>query len=883
MESKSDNVKSSKLSRRHRRGFGTTKPCAIAVAAVVASLLAASRAHADTTVTWTGSISTDPTFANFAPGVGNYDDPTQWSTGYVPNSYENPTPGSYDVFINNGTPVLAGYNTGSYEVANLTVAQGSQFILASNQSAAYFFVDNTLTDNGNVSLMHGAGGGSTLFLGSGPNSVATITGSGTLYSDGQSIVANGSPGTIINDTQHTIAGNGVIVSTTEFDNKGTVNGYDTGSNVNGNYGAPSATALSIVNENTLASSVVNTGTLESSDPFNFGAGTVGLYILTSNVSGNGTIQALNGSVVQLENSNVTGNTFKDDGQGGMIQIMPSPATPFTTGAVFLSGVTNNTTVQVNDGATLNLEDTITNNGTITTASSLSGTTSILIGSGAGGDTVTLTGTGSLVLTDQTNARLAGASGNATERLINDVNHTITGAGTIANLDITNNGTISASVAGQNLLLNNTVIIATGTTNGSIQALNGGIVQIQNSFINDNTFSDDGLGGMVQILPAANNSTLQEVTNNTTIQLNDGANVNLRGTITNNGTLTTASTLSGPTQFLIGFSAGETVSLDGTGSLVLTDQANAQIAGAAGSEVLANLAFHTITGTGTVSNLTVQNYGNITASVSGKSLIFDGTTTTTNIGTFTVQSGAVFEVDNLTNYDKTNNSLNGGHFIANNGTFKFDPIEINTLNATVVLNGANAELENTDGTDALAHLMTIGSQGSLTIENGKSFSAATLTNNGALVIGSGGTLTVNNLIDSGTTGYQIVVDGKDVGTPGPMAVAGLTTLSGELDVSILTTSSPQQLALTLSGDTFDVLDSGTLAGIFTNTVGGRVEAVDALGNDLGSFAVTYNDLSNPSVELGDFVASVPEPTSAVLLVPAVAFLMRRRTQSVSSMV
>jgi len=111
----------------------------------------------------------------------------------------------------------------------------------------------------------------------------------------------------------------------------------------------------------------------------------------------------------------------------------------------LGTLTNGGEVNVNNNATLNVAAgsnsavTVTNNGTINLSSSGKATSLIL-----NGDAIfTLTGTGTVSMSDNTNNQIAGQTGS--ESLVNDVGHTIEGAGTISNLtSFTNLGTLISS-------------------------------------------------------------------------------------------------------------------------------------------------------------------------------------------------------------------------------------------------------------------------------------------------------------------------------------------------------------------------------------------------------------------------------------------------------
>jgi hypothetical protein len=76
------------------------------------------------------------------------------------------------------------------------------------------------------------------------------------------------------------------------------------------------------------------------------------------------------------------------------------------------------------------------------------------------------------------------------------------------------------------------------------------------------------------------------------------------------------------------------------------------------------------------------------------------------------------------------------------------LELNTSGitsnaATILLDGANSRLVQSNGTDALTNLAANETSGSLTIQNGRSFSSAgAFSSAGSLTIGAGSTLTIN---------------------------------------------------------------------------------------------------------------------------------------------
>ncbi len=175
--------------------------------------------------------------------------------------------------------------------------------------------------------MNGSGGNGLIIGGPTGNNVP-LTGGGTVALAGGYII--GSNGTQLLTNQETIQGAGGIG--VNFDNQ---------SLIDANGGSP----LTIS-----SSTATNKGTLEAS-----GGGLLEFVFTTLNNTG-GKIQALDGSVVQLDNSvTINGGTLTTTGS----EVIRS----FSNGPL-LNGVTNSGTYQVTDRTNTALQGTITNTGAV---------------------------------------------------------------------------------------------------------------------------------------------------------------------------------------------------------------------------------------------------------------------------------------------------------------------------------------------------------------------------------------------------------------------------------------------------------------------------------------------------------------------------------------
>ena len=249
--------------------------------------------------------------------------------------------------------------------------------------------------------------------------------------------------------------------------------------------------------------------------------------------------------------------------------------------------------------------------------------------------------------------------------------------------------------------------------------------------------------------------MANLTNSGAVTINDNTTLNLVGTITNSGTLTLNS-LGNTTSLVI---QGD-VTLDGGGTVTLSNAPQNRILGAANTDRLTN-SDNTIQGSGNIgANLmALTNNGTIIANVSNALTIdvFGATnfttagTVTVNVGrTLTMGSGDIFtQTAGVTTVNGTLNTSGGGSVDIQGGT----------LAGAGIINGAVSN----------AGTVAPGASGSA--------SAGILTINGAYTQTSGGTLAIE-------------IGGPTVGTDfDRLATNGAATFAGDLNVSFINAYKP----------------------------------------------------------------------------------------------
>jgi hypothetical protein len=261
----------------------------------------------------------------------------------------------------------------------------------------------------------------------------------------------------------------------------------------------------------------------------------------------GTIEAQDGSTVALGGADIVGGLLKTSGSG-LIETA-------TGSGGFFTDLTTDGLVRVNNGHDIQLTGTITNQGTIEIKSD-SNDSDLRIES-----EVMLTGGGQVVLSTTGGgiSRIRDEFGTPDGHLIN-VNNLIRGFGQVGQdrMQVTNQsgGTIRADVAGQTLSLD-PAGVGSITNQGNLEATNGGILTLASGdYVNaGGTIRANGVNSAVRLAnnahifggtlttdadgiieTTAGSNTLENVSNLGRVRVNNGHDIQLNGTLTNQGTI-----------------------------------------------------------------------------------------------------------------------------------------------------------------------------------------------------------------------------------------------------------------------------------------------------------------------------------------------------------
>ncbi|MBK8525705.1 MAG: hypothetical protein IPL57_00965 [Rubrivivax sp.] len=325
----------------------------------------------------------------------------------------------------------------------------------------------------------------------------------------------------------------------------------------------------------------------------------------------------------------------------------SGKTATVSGAQGATAISNAGTISINNNSGLGLLGTNVNDGLINLNSFGNNTDLTFSGAAA------LNGSGTVNMSNSSVNRILGVG--ATTLSIG-AGQTIQGAGKIGAataMALINNGTIVSTLSGLFInsaagVTNNSVLRADGATlvlentafnqgaAGTLNALNGSVVQLSNSSITGGSFSTAS-GGAVATAGATFGNTLSGVTNTGTFNLVNNSGIVLGGTLTNNGSVNLISS-GNVTDIALSGSR----SILGSGVIALSNYANNRIYGTAGSTLTLGSG-QTLTGAGVIgagaSNFALVNQGTIVAS-SNAGLLINASAGVTNTGTLRADGGTL---------------------------------------------------------------------------------------------------------------------------------------------------------------------------------------------------------------------------------------------------
>lgn len=386
--------------------------------------------------------------------------------------------------------------------------------------------------------------------------------------------------------------------------------------------------------------VINTGLLEAT-----AGGKLNLQSAVTNTGGTILAAGAN-STVNLSGTSITGGTFTTTA-GGAIN------TSFNT--LIDVAISPGSTLTIPSSSSATLQGTIANSGTIAVGSTGGFGTDLLIGAA----TVTLTGGGSIAMSNRTDNAIYSTAGGT---LVNDTNNTIQGAGSIGlgnAFTLINKGTVNAKVSNPLTVNPTRPVISTGlleasaggrlklsspvtNTGGTIFATGANsVVSLSGSTITGGTLATN-LAGTID----ASNGTLVGVTINSgsVVTVASNAPATLQGTISNAGTIALGTSSGFGSELLIG---PGTVTHTGGGSITMANQTGNYVHSNSGG-ILVNDTGNTIQGAGTIGlgpndSFTFNNKGTVNANVSN-ALAVDPAAPVINTGLLEATAGGTLNLE-----------------------------------------------------------------------------------------------------------------------------------------------------------------------------------------------------------------------------------------------
>ncbi len=679
-----------------------------------------------------------------------------------------------------GTGIIETESGQFGSLANLTLSTGSNLDVVNNSTLQ---LTGTITDGGTINL-NGAANDTVIRI-FGP---VTLAGNGSLTmsnSVNNEVFANNGTDTLTISSGFTVQGGGLF--------------GDGGMGIV-NQGLIDANVAAVLTVDPGSSGLINTGTMEATN-----GGTLQLTGAGFN-NNNGLIDSATGTVVELSSATIAGGTLTTAGTG-IIETENGTTSSLTT--ITLSTGSDFTVV---NNSTLQLTGTITDGGTINLDSTGNGTIIRIFGA------VTLAGGGSLTLSNNVNNEVI--ANNGTDTLTISSGNTVQGGGLFGDdsMGIVNHGVIDANVStvltvepGVSGLINTGTMEATsgGTlqltgagfnnAGGLIDAATGTVVELSSASIAGGTFTSVGTGLIETEGGTTSSLTTMTLTAGSNLTVVNTSILDLTGTITDNGTINLDSTGNG-TQIQL----SNAVTLAGTGTLTLSNNANNEIFANNDTNTLTISSGFTVQGGGLLgdgdmglvnggiidadvsTNLVIQpnasepvtNQATGTMEGSGGTLVLQGGTFTNDGTVQALNGGAVTYAASATDTNDSGGTLTGGTWEAIDSglgaTVSITGGAVVTDAATIVLSGANSTFLTSSAT-LESSLTTIAATGGLEILNDRNYTTSLGFTDGGIVQLGGGTFTGPSLTVSASALFS------GFGTIDPVVIPTITN-NGTIEAS-----------------------------------------------------------------------------------------------------
>lgn len=356
--------------------------------------------------------------------------------------------------------------------------------------------------------------------------------------------------------------------------------------------------------------------------------------------------------------------------------------------------------------------------------------------------------------------------------------------------------------------------------GTIAALDGSLVELYSLDIRNGTLSTAGTG---RIEVTGRNVAVRTVTNEGLLNVNNGQQLTLAGSITNNGAIRLDAVTSNTELFITGL-PGDDFSIGGNGVLELGHATRSVIRSVGPG--LVNGTDHSIRGTGVVQGVKrLANSGLIDADVSASALKITSVNAgaITNTGVMRARNGATLDVTGADAYSPVQVNNTGGIIQAQDGSLV--QLSHATLTGGTLTTAGNGVIRLPTSVTAIGSLENLGTldiRGSTTVLSG------TITNQGSMLLGSGssgaslnispgvilaggGTLTLSNSTSNSiasagvNTGTLTNETGHTIQGAGKIGSYGMTLVNRGL----IEANQSNALVLAESGVAANVVNEGTL--------------------------------------------------------------------------